>query len=71
MNLENLIMSSFTDSLEQIVQLICAAQEVTKALVNMREELTEEQWEDLIDNPAVDLLVSSCIDLEYIVENNS
>jgi hypothetical protein len=64
-------MSSFTDSLEQLVQLTYAAQEVTKALVNMREELTEEQWESLIDNPAVDLLVSSCMDLEYIVENNS
>lgn len=64
-------MSSFTDSLEQLVQLTCAAQEVTKALVNMREELTEEQWENLIDNPAVDLLVSSCMDLEYIVESNS
>lgn len=64
-------MSSFADSLEQLVQLTYAAQEVTKALVSMREELTEEQWENLIDNPAVDLLVSSCMDLEYIVENNS
>lgn len=64
-------MSSFADSLEQLVQLTYAAQDVTKALVNMREELTEEQWENLIDNPAVDLLVSSCMDLEYIVENNS
>ena len=64
-------MSSFTDSLEQLVQLTYAAQEVTKALVNMREKLTEEQWENLIDSPAVDLLISSCLDLEYIVENNS
>jgi hypothetical protein len=63
-------MSSFADSLEQLVQLTYAAQEVTKALASMREKLTEEQWENLVDNPAVDLLVSSCMDLEYIVENN-
>ena len=64
-------MSNFADSLEQLVQLTDTAQEVTKALVNLREELTEEQWETLIDNPAVDALISSCMDLEYIVESNS
>jgi len=64
-------MSNFTDSLEQLVQLTYAAQEVTKALASLREELTEDQWESLIDNPAVDLLISSCMDIEYIIENNS
>jgi hypothetical protein len=64
-------MSNFADSLEQLVQLTCAAQEVTKALASLREELTEDQWESLIDNPAVDLLISSCMDIEYIIENNS
>jgi hypothetical protein len=64
-------MSNFADSLEQLVQLTYAAQEVTKALASLREELTEDQWESLIDNPAVDLLISSCIDIEYIIENNS
>ena len=64
-------MSNFADSLEQLVQLTRAAQEVTKALASLREELTEDQWESLIDNPAVDLLISSCMDIEYIIENNS
>lgn len=64
-------MQSFADSLEQLVQLTYAAESVTKALVSLREELSEEQWEILIDNPAVDNLISSCMDLEYIIERNS
>jgi hypothetical protein len=49
--------------------VIESAEDVAKALQAMREEIPDDQWERLTDaNPALDRLVSACIDLEASLE---
>ena len=57
-------MKKMSAGLEAIADLIDSAEAVKKALEDMRERTTDDEWEQICSNPLVDALVSACMDLE-------
>ena len=57
-------MNSLSAGLEAIVDLVASCEAVQKALEDMRECTTDEEWDEIVSNPLVDTLVSACMDLE-------
>jgi hypothetical protein len=57
-------MKTLSAGLEAIADLIVSAEAVKKALEDMRERTTDDEWDEICSNPLVDTLVSACMDLE-------
>jgi hypothetical protein len=57
-------MKTLSAGLEAIADLIVSAEAVKKALEDMRERTTDDEWEEICSNPLVDTLLSACMDLE-------
>ena len=57
-------MNSLSAGLEAIADLIASCEAVKKALEDLRDCTTDDEWDEIISNPLVDTLVSTCMDLE-------
>jgi hypothetical protein len=57
-------MKKLSAGLEAIADLIVSCEAVKKALEDLRDCTTDDEWEEIISNPLVDTLVSTCMDLE-------
>jgi hypothetical protein len=57
-------MNSLSAGLEAIADLVASCEAVKKALEDLRDCTTDDEWEEIISNPLVDALVSTCMDLE-------
>lgn len=62
-------MNTFIAGIQALGKVISSATEVARALQTMRDEIPDEQWEQLIEkHPSLDRLISACIDLEADLE---
>ena len=57
-------MKKLSAGIEAIADLIASAEAVAQALQEMRDCTTDDEWDQIISNPLVDILVSACMDLE-------
>lgn len=57
-------MNSLSAGLEAIADLIASCEAVKQALEDLRDCTTNDEWDEIISNPLVDTLVSTCMDLE-------
>ena len=57
-------MKKLSAGLEAIADLIVSCEAVKKALEDLRDCTTDDEWDEIISNPLVDTLVSTCMDLE-------
>ena len=57
-------MNSLSAGLEAIADLVASCEAVKKALEDLRDCTTNDEWDEIISNPLVDALVSTCMDLE-------
>jgi uncharacterized protein Yka (UPF0111/DUF47 family) len=58
-------MNTLVAGIQALGNVIDSAEDVVQALQAMRDEIPDEQWDQLADSyPALDRLISSCIDLE-------
>lgn len=57
-------MNSLSAGLEAIADLVASCEAVKKALEDLRDCTTDDEWDEIISNPLVDTLVSTCMDLE-------
>ena len=57
-------MNSLSAGLEAIADLVASCEAVKQALEDLRDCTTNEEWDEIISNPLVDTLVSTCMDLE-------
>jgi hypothetical protein len=57
-------MKKLSAGLEVIADLIVCCEAVKKALEDLRDCTTDDEWDEIISNPLVDTLVSTCMDLE-------
>jgi hypothetical protein len=57
-------MKKLSAGLEAIADLIASCEAVKQALEDLRDCTTDDEWEEIISNPLVDTLVSTCMDLE-------
>ena len=57
-------MKNLSAGLEAIADLIVSCEAVKKALEDLRDCTTDDEWDEIISNPLVDTLVSTCMDLE-------
>jgi hypothetical protein len=57
-------MNRLSAGLEAIADLIASCEAVKQALEDLRDCTTDDEWDEIISNPLVDTLVSTCMDLE-------
>lgn len=57
-------MKKLSAGLEAIADLVASCEAVKKALEDLRDCTTDDEWNEIISNPLVDTLVSTCMDLE-------
>jgi hypothetical protein len=57
-------MNSLSAGLEAIADLVASCEAVKQALEDLRDCTTNDEWDEIISNPLVDALVSTCMDLE-------
>ena len=57
-------MNSLSAGLEAIADLVASCEAVKQALEDLRNCTTSDEWDEIISNPLVDALVSTCMDLE-------
>ena len=57
-------MKKLSAGLEAIADLIVSCEAVKQALEDLRDCTTDDEWDEIISNPLVDTLVSTCMDLE-------
>jgi hypothetical protein len=57
-------MKKLSAGLEAIADLIVSCEAGKKALKDLRDCTTDDEWDEIISNPLVDTLVSICMDLE-------
>ena len=57
-------MKKLSAGLEAIADLIASCEAVKQALEDLRDCTTDDEWDEIISNPLVDTLVSTCMDLE-------
>jgi hypothetical protein len=57
-------MNSLSAGLEAIADLVASCEAVKQALEDLRDCTTDDEWDEIISNPLVDTLVSTCMDLE-------
>jgi uncharacterized protein Yka (UPF0111/DUF47 family) len=62
-------MNTLVAGIQALGNVIDSAEDVVQALQAMRDEIPDEQWEQLTTSyPSLDRLISSCIDLEASLE---
>lgn len=62
-------MNTFISGIQALGKVISSAENVVQALQTMRDEIPDEQWEQLIEkHPSLNRLISACIDLEADLE---
>ena len=66
-NLEKLPVKSITNVLEQLATLTDEAQAIANCLEDLREELSDDQWEAIENSPLGDL-INACIDMESTID---
>lgn len=57
-------MNSLSAGLEAIADLVASCEAVKQALEDLRDCTTNDEWDEIISNPLVGALVSTCMDLE-------
>ena len=62
-------MLSDTCTLSKAAEIVDLAVIVVNCLDKMRDAATDEQWDQLVDNPLVDELLNACMDLEGSIED--
>lgn len=53
--------------LAAFAQMIDSIESLAEALENLRQNTTDDEWEQICSNPHVDALVSACMDLEALI----
>jgi hypothetical protein len=48
-------------------QVIDSIESLAEALENLRQNTTDDEWEQICSNPHVDALVSACMDVEALI----
>ena len=66
-NLDNLPVESITNALELLATLTEEAQAIANCLANLRDQLSDDQW-DAIDQSPLGELFNACLDLEGTID---
>jgi hypothetical protein len=53
--------------LAAFAQMIDSIESLAEALENLRQNTTDDEWEQICSNPHVDALVSACMDVEALI----
>jgi hypothetical protein len=53
--------------LQAFAQMIDSIESLAEALENLRQNTTDDEWEQICSNPHVDALVSACMDVEALI----